>query len=400
MRRDRTGTLAVVGLALGLVAAACGGGGGSGDSAAVRTATQEGKQALAQAVRIDAGVDVRLTGTDFTAVGDPVPVNVGDVVRTDDSGFAEIAYHDGSRSRLDVNTEFEVLALSDQPGEAVARTRMGLGRTWNRVHKAVQGDDAFSVETSVATATVRGTAFLVDCPAANRCSFTVVEGVIEIRTPNGAVTTLTAPATLTVEDGIASPPSPVVVDDVLAEPWVGRNADLDAGAGFPGRGTLSAPAGAPGAFAPGPAVQLPFSGGTSSDNPGTGPASLILESSENSRGTVIHLTVSNCPDTNAVSPGKPLDGVIVPHQGDYQPSPDAFTPFPKDLSRTIPFAVLDGGVFVTDVQFEPALFGTTGTLQEGTYAFELICDYPARDGTTQSVLAYYEYAPGGVHLGS
>ena len=70
---------------------------------------------------------------------------------------------DGSRTRFDVNTEFEVVSLTDDAGNAVTRTQMGLGRTWNRVESLGSTGGGFVVETSQATATVRGTAFLVSC---------------------------------------------------------------------------------------------------------------------------------------------------------------------------------------------------------------------------------------------
>ena len=47
----------------------------------------------------------------YAPVAASQPVAVGDGVRTDATGFAEVAYGDGSRTRLDVNTEFEVVAL-------------------------------------------------------------------------------------------------------------------------------------------------------------------------------------------------------------------------------------------------------------------------------------------------
>ena len=47
----------------------------------------------------------------YVPVAASQPVAVGDGVRTDATGFAEVAYGDGSRTRLDVNTEFEVVAV-------------------------------------------------------------------------------------------------------------------------------------------------------------------------------------------------------------------------------------------------------------------------------------------------
>ena len=64
---------------------------------------------------------------------DVAPVAVGDGVRTDDTGYAEVVYVDGSLTRLDVNTEFEVVELTDDAGVSSTRTSMELGRTWHLV---------------------------------------------------------------------------------------------------------------------------------------------------------------------------------------------------------------------------------------------------------------------------
>ena len=89
---------------------------------------------VGDAVPIAPGVEVRPGASGaYATVAASTPVAVGDGVRTDATGFAEVAYGDGSRTRLDVNTEFEVVGLTDDAGNAVTGTPMGLGRTWNRV---------------------------------------------------------------------------------------------------------------------------------------------------------------------------------------------------------------------------------------------------------------------------
>ncbi|MGH9134431.1 MAG: FecR domain-containing protein, partial [Ilumatobacteraceae bacterium] len=139
-------------------------------TAAPTTTTTVDREPVADAVLIEAAVDLReLEALAFAPLADPTPVAVGDVLRTDLSGYAEVAYFDGSRTRLDVDTEFEILALVDDAGQSTARTRMGLGRTWHRVESLGEGEGGFSVETSVATATVRGTAFSVECRTVDAC---------------------------------------------------------------------------------------------------------------------------------------------------------------------------------------------------------------------------------------
>jgi hypothetical protein len=127
------------------------------------TTTTTSPAAVADARSIEDTVDVRAgASATFAALDSPREVAVGDVVRTDATGFAEIAYFDGSMTRLDVDTEFEVVELIDAVDESVVRTRMGVGRTWHRVAELGEGGE-FSVETSVATAVVQGTAFMIHC---------------------------------------------------------------------------------------------------------------------------------------------------------------------------------------------------------------------------------------------
>jgi len=110
---------------------------------------------------------------EFASLAAPSPVAVGDVLRTDATGYAEVAYFDGSRTRLDVNTEFTVLELVDEAGAAMVRAEMGLGRTWHRVGSVGEGDGGFSVETSVATATVRGAVTITDVTCVAVCTAAV-----------------------------------------------------------------------------------------------------------------------------------------------------------------------------------------------------------------------------------
>lgn len=219
--------------AVGCLAAVTGCGDGGGTTTA---------GSLAQAVSIDAAVDVSLAEADFVPVSDPVPVEVGDVVRTDGSGFAEVVYHDGSLTRLDINTKLVVLALADDDGGSTVRTEMGVGRTWNRVEQLAE-DDEFVVETSVATATVRGTAFIIECPDDASCTFTVLEGTVELGLPDGTTVDLVAPSEVTVSaDGAEGDPTPVDPEETLAsDDWLARNADLDVDEGFAAPDELAAP---------------------------------------------------------------------------------------------------------------------------------------------------------------
>ena len=163
---------------------------------------------------------------------EPEPVAAGDSVRTDATGFAEIAYFDGSRTRLDVDTEFEVLELVDDVDESAVRTKMGVGRTWHRVQDLGEGGE-FSVETSVATAVVQGTAFSVGCATEDACTFMVVEGALRIDLPDGTSIELVAPSALIIDaDAGPGEPFPVPFDGAFGDEWLFDNAGRDVDAGF------------------------------------------------------------------------------------------------------------------------------------------------------------------------
>ena len=85
----------------------------------------------------------------------------GDVVRTGVDGRAEIRFFDGSVTRLDRETQFEVTqleVLEEGGGKQVVATQTG-GRTFSRVVKLTDSESRFEVATPTATASVRGTIF-------------------------------------------------------------------------------------------------------------------------------------------------------------------------------------------------------------------------------------------------
>ena len=196
-----------------------------------RASTDPQAAVVGDASAIEAGVEVRGgANAPFVLLQAVEPVAVGDGVRTDPTGFAEIAYFDGSRTRLDIDTEFEVVELVDDAGVSSTRTSMGIGRTWHRVESLGEGE--FTVETSQATATVRGTAFVLDCISADNCTYLVFEGTIEVTLGDGSVIEVVGPAEVEVVGGVAGPVTPVTLDRLLADPWFQANASRDVAAGF------------------------------------------------------------------------------------------------------------------------------------------------------------------------
>ena len=231
--------VAVVGLLV-----ACGGG------AAVEVASEGGSAAVTTsapatptpAVVADAVLDLVDTGaahrpvgaTAFATAVDAQALALGDHVRTDATGFAVIDHADGSVTRLDVDTEVEVLALGGVDPQATTDLRLDIGRVWNRV---ADGNASFAVTTDVGVAAVRGTTFLVECDV-DACTFVVFEGSVDVRDPDGALlATLVNGQALTVT---ADGPGEVdnlgvgAARDRDLRDWIERNEALDAGEPDPG----------------------------------------------------------------------------------------------------------------------------------------------------------------------
>lgn len=195
--------------------------------------------AVANAVRIEDSVEARVgASADFATVSDPVAVAAGDSVRTDANGYAEIAYFDGSVTRLDTDTDVMVVELVDDPGDSIIRIGMGVGRTWHRVQQ-LSGNDTYEVETLVATAAAQGTAFSISCPSETTCTFAVIEGSIELVLSAGATDTVDAPASVTVTGSEISDPQLLPFDAAFGV-WLFDNATRDQDNGFDGPGQIYA----------------------------------------------------------------------------------------------------------------------------------------------------------------
>jgi hypothetical protein len=172
--RVRTLALAVVAAAMlvaplgGIAAAGQGNGGGRGN----------GKTEVLATLKVEnPQVEVKKKGADdFEPATDGQQLRQGDTVRTDATGRAEIDYSEDSYTRLDVNTTFKIVKLTEQQGERQVEGGLESGRTWNRA-EAVTESGSFEQSGGGATAAVTGTAFPVECSSSTEeCIFTGVVG--------------------------------------------------------------------------------------------------------------------------------------------------------------------------------------------------------------------------------
>ena len=218
-------------LALLILIAGC----SSSRSSAI-TASTNGSPALANLKVLSTDVTVQANGSSDAANGiTGEELSVGDEVRTSPTGFAEVAFFDGSLTRIDHAAEFSVVELQNSDAAKVVHTSLNAGRSWNRIEKLSQSQ-TWQMDTPVASATVRGTAFVADCsvPTPNACLFQVAEGTVELRLPDATVVTLNAGQQITlVKDQPPPQPTNATVAAILADPWVVQNVTLDHASGQP-----------------------------------------------------------------------------------------------------------------------------------------------------------------------
>ena len=148
-------------------------------------------------------------------------------MKTDATGFAEVTYHDGSWMRVESEATLTIEDLVDTDDGQVVSSSIDTGEAWSRVKELSEPDDEFVVDTPVASATVRGTAFSIVCDGDTACTFSVVEGEVLVTPDVGDPVTLTAGQTLTVtadEEPVLAQPGVVVLSE---DPFIAKNLELD-----------------------------------------------------------------------------------------------------------------------------------------------------------------------------
>jgi hypothetical protein len=141
------------------------------------------------------GVEIKHKGeSSYATADDGDPLVQGDALKTDATGLAEIAYSDGSITRLGSSTEFTISKLTNKKGARQTQGTLTVGSTWNRAAK-VSESGSFEIKAGGATAAVEGTAFVVTCPAegaaTESCSVTAVVDNISVDSDEWGVTSVT-----------------------------------------------------------------------------------------------------------------------------------------------------------------------------------------------------------------
>ncbi|MBI5654757.1 FecR domain-containing protein [Candidatus Uhrbacteria bacterium] len=127
-------------------------------------------------------VEVKRRDTaDWITVETATEVQIGDSIKTDVGGEAEIRWGDSGVTRLDPATTLTVEAVPADPSsvtQSIIKLRVETGRVWSRVLKLFGPEAAFEVRTDNVVSTVRGTAFGVGL-AGTSTEVMVNQGVVE-----------------------------------------------------------------------------------------------------------------------------------------------------------------------------------------------------------------------------
>lgn len=140
-------------------------------------------------------VEIQRAGAgDFSAAAEGQTLREGDVIRTGPDGRAEIEYFDGSITRLDLNTTFRIVALTDdaESGSTVIEADQASGGTFSRVVELSGSESRFETSTPTAVASVRGTDYFVLFNDDETQIVGVIEGVVNVGGTVGDDISLTA----------------------------------------------------------------------------------------------------------------------------------------------------------------------------------------------------------------
>jgi FecR protein len=182
---------------------------------------------------IEGEVDVQRGGDgQFRPGSEGATLREGDVVRTGPDGRAEIEYFDGSLTRLDQGTTFvlkELASIPDVPGSKLIEGEQATGRTFQRIVELTDSESRFDVETPTATASVRGTQYVLtvhpdgstelwvlpdDVPGTSSVVLVLADGT-EIEVQEGEGILILPP------DGVEGPFP--LTEEQLNDPWVNFN---------------------------------------------------------------------------------------------------------------------------------------------------------------------------------
>ena len=210
-RRLQLSITAIALVGVMLVASAC-----TGTATAKQIATL---RILEGGVQVQEGDAAPQPGTDGAAL------NEGDIITTGPDGRAAIEYFDGSLTRLDFNTTFELVTLEtidNEAGSKVIEASQTEGNSYNRVAELTDAESRFDIETPTATASVQGTVYAVLVSPDGSTTIATIDGTVMVPSGDGFVKVVAGTLVVVGADGSVSAPQPIP-DDLLNSDWITYN---------------------------------------------------------------------------------------------------------------------------------------------------------------------------------
>ena len=128
---------------------------------------------------LDGVVAVSHDGNTFAIGQDGEMLQQGDVIRTGEGAHAVLTFFDGSVIELEPDSEIRVETLqATSAGDLLMTMQQTIGRSWHVVSRTLTPNSKYEVRTPTATATVRGTAFLVSVSPQGSSNIQTTDGVV------------------------------------------------------------------------------------------------------------------------------------------------------------------------------------------------------------------------------
>lgn len=118
-------------------------------------------------------------GLFWQQITQPVQIEAGTQVRTDELGVAQIIFADDSVLMIEPDTLITIEEHTVSATETHIRIFQEIGKTWSQVKKLLNPKSSYEIETQTTVATVRGTAFGVSVDENQTVDYIVAEGQIE-----------------------------------------------------------------------------------------------------------------------------------------------------------------------------------------------------------------------------
>jgi len=164
-------------------------------------------QRIAHVSNVSGDVKVKLVAHEADAavpMGDKPLVQAGDKLITGPDGRVTLNWIDGTRIRVEPNTELTIQKCQAVRGAELAMFRLDLGKIWIRVLRMLSQQDKFEIQTPTATAGVRGTIFSVQVAADGATQVQVYEGQVALESEDDE-TKVAANNTARLSTGQSSP---------------------------------------------------------------------------------------------------------------------------------------------------------------------------------------------------